>query len=56
MNIDGIEMAIDKDFQHHLISYTRDRIVICLLLKFKFELRLMHKKGDLIRMHSFHHP
>jgi hypothetical protein len=56
MNIDNIEIEIDKDFQHHLISYTNDRIVICLLFKLKFELRLMDKKGDLIRIHSFHSP
>ena len=43
-------------FEHYVVSFGIDRIVICILLKSRFQLRLLHKKGDLIRMYTFQPP
>jgi hypothetical protein len=52
----NVEMEINEAFNHHLIAFNLDRIVLCLSSNSHFQLRLMRKKGDLIQIHTFHSP
>jgi len=43
-------------FEHYIVAFCLDRFVLCVVLKSKFQIRLMQKKGDLIRVHDFQPP
>ena len=58
LNTDKIdpENEMGGVFEHFVIPFGIDRVVICILLKSRFQLRLLQKKGDLIRMYTFQPP
>ena len=58
--LDGNEIdpfnEMNGQFEHYVVAFCLDRFVLCIVLKSKFQLRLMQKKGDLIRVQDFQPP
>ena len=58
LDVDKIDPGNEMggEFDHFIVPFGVDRIVICILLKSRFQLRLLQKRGDLVRMHTFQPP
>jgi hypothetical protein len=58
LDVDKIDPQneMSGEFEYYVVSFGIDRFVICILLQSKFQLRLLQKRGDLIRMHTFQPP